>query len=503
MIRKDGIINFTWSDSPASGVNSDGFSISWMGQVEAPVSGNYTFKTNNDDATRVWVNGQSLINDWNGHAPTWQQGSIYLTGGQRYDIKIDFADFGGQAQAQLYWEYPGQGLQFVPSCRLYPIQDVSINSRQKILYGKCITWYLDPNDEVVDAIPDESASCGGNGANIPTPSIGGGNTGGGSGSGQTQLEKFRYYSLLNLFYENSARYKGIYFEQYEKDLFKIDFDIYRSVALYIDSYNQKPDIALIVLNKLGVSDFDGIEQAPFSYPPTFPILTGLNLFQQVSREYVVLKISHSDWSQTKCLAVAYKNVYLGKVHFILDAFGLVPGAGEVADGINGGIYLLEGDNTNAALSFAAMLPIGGWAVTGGKWARNALKYDGFYNGVARYVSQHGLNFTLYGKAENRLDHILKHMQDIEPGSNKNLHGVFYGTFGKAVSVIDEGWEIIKRNNIPYTVDQSTGNWLFEVNMGRDIGWEGGTIGSKQSLQKLQIITKPNNEAILVTAYPMR
>lgn len=122
LIRNDAEINFSWGNSsPKPGtVIADGFSVRWFGQVEAPVSGNYTFKTNNDDGTRLWVNGQTIIDDWNGHAPTWQQGSIYLNAGQKYDIEMDFVDYWGGAQAQLYWEYPGQGTQIVPSCRLYP-----------------------------------------------------------------------------------------------------------------------------------------------------------------------------------------------------------------------------------------------------------------------------------------------------------------------------------------------------------------------------------------------
>ena len=54
-IRTDARIDFPWGyDSPIPGtVNADGFSVRWFGQIEAPVSGNYTFKTNNDDGTRL------------------------------------------------------------------------------------------------------------------------------------------------------------------------------------------------------------------------------------------------------------------------------------------------------------------------------------------------------------------------------------------------------------------------------------------------------------------
>ncbi|MEQ1636224.1 MAG: GH-E family nuclease [Methylococcales bacterium] len=45
--------------------------------------------------------------------------------------------------------------------------------------------------------------------------------------------------------------------------------------------------------------------------------------------------------------------------------------GEIADGANALIYLAEGDKVNAALSAAAMLPVGGQAATAAKLGRKA------------------------------------------------------------------------------------------------------------------------------------
>jgi len=54
----------------------------------------------------------------------------------------------------------------------------------------------------------------------------------------------------------------------------------------------------------------------------------------------------------------------------LDVVGLIPVVGEVADGINGVIYSARGDVVNAGLSFSAMIPVVGWASTGGKFIKN-------------------------------------------------------------------------------------------------------------------------------------
>ncbi len=55
----------------------------------------------------------------------------------------------------------------------------------------------------------------------------------------------------------------------------------------------------------------------------------------------------------------------------LDVAGLIPGFGEVADGLNALISLGRGDYAGAALSAAAMIPFAGWGAAGGKFA---LKY---------------------------------------------------------------------------------------------------------------------------------
>lgn len=52
----------------------------------------------------------------------------------------------------------------------------------------------------------------------------------------------------------------------------------------------------------------------------------------------------------------------------LDIGGLIPGIGEIADGINAGIYAARGDWVNAGLSAAAMVPFLGWGATAAKTA---------------------------------------------------------------------------------------------------------------------------------------
>lgn len=105
-----------------------------------------------------------------------------------------------------------------------------------------------------------------------------------------------------------------------------------------------------------------------------------------------------------------ENNLLDSFQFVLDIAGLIPVVGEVADGVNGVIYSARGDALNATLSFSAMIPIAGWASTGGKLAkkgsdlyqsRNVLskeKVESIYSPIYQDV----VNSPL-GKTQNQLD----------------------------------------------------------------------------------------------------
>ena len=55
------------------------------------------------------------------------------------------------------------------------------------------------------------------------------------------------------------------------------------------------------------------------------------------------------------------------VHGALDTVGFVPGLGDIADGLNGLIYLGEGRYLEATVSALAMIPLIGDLGKGGKW----------------------------------------------------------------------------------------------------------------------------------------
>ncbi|HEU5294366.1 MAG TPA: PA14 domain-containing protein, partial [Burkholderiaceae bacterium] len=116
-------IDFNWgSGSPAPGVTKDNFSVRWTGTIAAGASGSYRFQTVSDDGVRVWINGTQVINNWTNHAATTNtSGTINLVAGQKYTIKVEYFEKGGNAVMRLRWLTPGAGSYVtVPATSLFP-----------------------------------------------------------------------------------------------------------------------------------------------------------------------------------------------------------------------------------------------------------------------------------------------------------------------------------------------------------------------------------------------
>lgn len=143
--RTDRDINFNWgSDVPFAGHDAD-FSVRWSGKIIAPVSGTYTFTTRSDDGMNLWIRGSRIIESWKRQSVTEKSATVQLTAGQSYDIEVEYYDGGGAAVAQLYWQYPGQAKQIVPTNVLRPTANTGLSGR---FYAKDVV--LKRNDKQIN-----------------------------------------------------------------------------------------------------------------------------------------------------------------------------------------------------------------------------------------------------------------------------------------------------------------------------------------------------------------
>jgi hypothetical protein len=120
LTRIDTAINFNWgTGTPDPSLGADTFSVRWTGQVQPLYSERYIFYTTSDDGVRLWVNNQLIIDRWVDQGATEWSGSIDLVAGQKYDIKMEYYENGGDAVANLSWSSPSQGKQIIPTSQLY------------------------------------------------------------------------------------------------------------------------------------------------------------------------------------------------------------------------------------------------------------------------------------------------------------------------------------------------------------------------------------------------
>jgi RHS repeat-associated protein len=119
--RTDATINFNWgTGSPDAAIGADTFSAVWTGQVQPQYSETYTFYTNTDDGVRLWVNGQLLVDFPQDQAPTERSGQITLSGGVKYNLRMEYFENGGGAVAELRWSSGSTPKAIIPQSQLYP-----------------------------------------------------------------------------------------------------------------------------------------------------------------------------------------------------------------------------------------------------------------------------------------------------------------------------------------------------------------------------------------------
>ncbi len=126
LTRIDPQINFNWNNGPPSPkISVTDFTVRWTGAIEPQFNETYTFYTTTDDGTRLWVNNQEIINEWEDQAPTTWSGSIALKAGQRYPIRMDYYQNQGGAEAYLAWSSPSTAMTIIPVSQLYPTTNLS------------------------------------------------------------------------------------------------------------------------------------------------------------------------------------------------------------------------------------------------------------------------------------------------------------------------------------------------------------------------------------------
>ena len=104
--RIDPIINFVYGhDGPYEDMETDNFSVRWTGKFTPERSGIYRFIIKSDDGSRLYINGERIVDNWGAHPPTEKTGDIHLEANKAVDLKIEFNELTQGAAVKFGWMY--------------------------------------------------------------------------------------------------------------------------------------------------------------------------------------------------------------------------------------------------------------------------------------------------------------------------------------------------------------------------------------------------------------
>ncbi|MEK5395466.1 PA14 domain-containing protein [Paenibacillus sp. FSL K6-2859] len=161
LTRTDPAIHFGWGlGSPDASIDGDTFSARWTGTIRPMYNETYTFYFNSDDGARLWVNGQLIIDQWVTQASELTSLPISLIADQNYDIRIEYFENSGGANAILSWSSASQIKQIVPQSKLflpyktYTPVEYHYNAGGRIEYirysdGTVVHYYYDANGNLI------------------------------------------------------------------------------------------------------------------------------------------------------------------------------------------------------------------------------------------------------------------------------------------------------------------------------------------------------------------
>ena len=91
------------------------FGIRFDSRLEVPAGGLYTFRLRSDDGSKLYIDGELVVDNDGLHGSIDREGTAELTAGQ-HDIRVDYYQ-GPRTQIalQLFWQAPGAALEIVPA----------------------------------------------------------------------------------------------------------------------------------------------------------------------------------------------------------------------------------------------------------------------------------------------------------------------------------------------------------------------------------------------------
>lgn len=102
-----GPINYNWGTTTPFVGSGNNVTVRWVGYVLPTATGNYTFRTVSDDGSKLYINGNVVVDTWaTTGLSTGTSGTVSLTANVPYPLILEWQEKTGSAQVALQWTTP-------------------------------------------------------------------------------------------------------------------------------------------------------------------------------------------------------------------------------------------------------------------------------------------------------------------------------------------------------------------------------------------------------------
>ena len=146
-------IDFNWGDSPGLPLQNDNWSARWTADLNILIEDTYTFSVNSEGGTRLWIDGEKVIDMWVSWVPTKYASIPRFMEAGVHTLRLEFVDFDRNAQQQLFWSAPSLPEEIIPAGPLQPPSLASIpnppNNAKDVKQTMLLSW--SPGDKAASS----------------------------------------------------------------------------------------------------------------------------------------------------------------------------------------------------------------------------------------------------------------------------------------------------------------------------------------------------------------
>lgn len=107
LVRVDKQVSFDSGEGPFHGTKlAENFETRWTGSLKVDKQGTYTFTTESDDGSRLFIDDKQVVDNGGPHAFIKKSGQVELSAGE-HALRLEYFQGGGGSGCKLYWTPPG------------------------------------------------------------------------------------------------------------------------------------------------------------------------------------------------------------------------------------------------------------------------------------------------------------------------------------------------------------------------------------------------------------